>query len=87
MPNGGIEKLISELLATEASRALEVLTATCQIWPWPILDVIAISQLLRYQSGAVFDICRQGLPIDLVNAAEVEFFETRLMDEKLLDAI
>ena len=87
MPNGGIEKLISELLATEASRTLEVLTATCQIWPWPILDVVAISQLLRYQSRAIFDIRRQGLAIDLINAAEVKFFETRLMDEKLLDAI
>ena len=81
------KKSISELLATEACRTLEVLTATCQVWPRPVLDVIAIGQFLRYQSRAIFDVCRQGLAIDLVNAAEVEFFETRLMDEKLLDAI
>ena len=74
-------------MATEACRTLEVLAATCQVWPRPVLDVIAIGQFLRYQPGTVFDVGCQGLAINLVDAAQVEFFEARLMDEELLDTV
>ena len=74
-------------MATEACRTLEVLAAARHVWPRPVLDVIAIGQFLRYQPGAIFDVCCQGLAIDLVDAAQVEFLEARLMDEELLDTV
>ncbi len=70
---------VLELLAAEPDAALEVEAAAGLVREGPVLDVVAVVEPLRGDTGAAVDEDGEGLAVDAVAAAEVELLQRGLV--------